>query len=40
MNEVMEAELTESSEMDSKTDHLAVIEEANFDEDIPIYIKK
>ena len=36
----MEAELTESSEMDSKTDNLAVAEEANVDEYIPIYLKK
>ena len=36
----MEAELTESSEMDSKIDHLAVTEEASVDEAIPIYIKK
>ena len=33
----MEAELTESSEMDSKTDNLAVTEEENVDESIPIY---
>ena len=38
-NEEMEAELTECSEMDSKTDHLAVPEEANHDEDIPIDLK-
>ena len=37
MNEEMEAELTE---MDSKTDHLAVTEEANVDEAIPIDIIK
>ena len=36
----MEAELTELSEMDSKTDNLAVTEEADVDESIPIYIKK
>ena len=34
----MEAELTESLEMDSKTDNLAVTEEENIDEDIQIYI--
>ena len=34
----MEAELTELSEMKSKTDHLAVTEEANVDEAIPIYL--
>ena len=33
----MEAELTE---IDSKTDYLAVTEEANFDEAIPIYLIK
>ena len=37
MNEEMEAELTE---MDSRTDNLAVTEEANVDEAIPIYLKK
>ena len=31
MNEEMETELTELSEMDSKTEHLAVTEEANVD---------
>ena len=36
----MEAELIESLEMDSKTDNLAVTEEADFDEAIPIYLKK
>ena len=36
----MGAKLTESSEMDSKTDNLAVTEESNVDEDIPIYLKK
>ena len=36
MNEEMEAELTESSEMDSKTDNLAVTKEANFYKVIPI----
>ena len=39
MNEEMEAELTELSEMNSKTDHLAVTEKANFDEAIPIDLK-
>ena len=36
-NEEMEAELTE---MDSRTDHLAVSEEANIDEAIPVGIRK
>ena len=36
----MEAELTELSETDSKPDRLAVTEEADIDEDIPIYLKK
>ena len=36
----MEAELTELSEIDSKTDNLAVTEEADVDEAIPMYIKK
>ena len=36
----MEPELIESSERDSKTDNLAVTEEANFDESITIYLKK
>ena len=40
MMEEMEAELIESSEMDSKTDNLAVTEEADVDEAIPIYIEK
>ena len=34
----MEAELIESSEMDSKTDNLEVTEEAYGDESIPIYL--
>ena len=34
----MESELNELSEMDSKTDILAVTEEANVDEAIPIDI--
>ena len=38
MNEEMEAELTESSEMDLKTDNLAVTKEADVDEAIPIYL--
>ena len=38
MNEEMESELNELSEMDSKTDILAVTEEANVDEAIPIDI--
>ena len=37
MNEEMESELTE---MDSKTDHLAVTEEEYVDEAIPIDLKK
>ena len=37
MNEEMEAEL---NEMDSRTYNLAVTEESNFDEAIPIYLKK
>ena len=37
MNEEMEAELTE---MDSRTDNLAVTEEANVDEAIPIDLLK
>ena len=36
----MEDELIESSEMDSKTDNLAVTEEEDVDEYIPIYLKK
>ena len=31
---------TEQTEMDSKTDHLAVTEEANVDEAIPINLRK
>ena len=38
MNEKMEDELTESSEIDSKTDNLAVTEEADVDKTIPIYL--
>ena len=37
MNEEIEAEL---NEMDSRTDNLAVTEEANVDEDIPIDLRK
>ena len=37
MIEDMEAELTESSEINSKTDNLAVTKESDFDEAIPIY---
>ena len=36
----MEAEIIESSEMDSKNDNLAVTEEADVDEATPIYLKK
>ena len=36
----MEAELTEWSEMDSRTDHVVVTEEGNVDEAIPIDLKK
>ena len=38
MIEYMEAELTELSEIDSKTDNLAVTEKADIDEAIPIYL--
>ena len=38
MIEDMEAELTEASEINSKTDNSAVTEEANVDEAIPIYL--
>ena len=40
MIEDTEAELTESSEMNSKTDNLVITEEVDVDEDIPIYLKK
>ena len=40
MIEDMEAELTESLEIDSKTGNLAVNEEAAFDEDILIHLLK
>ena len=36
----MEAELIESSEMDSKNVNFAVTEEADVDEAIPLYLKK
>ena len=36
----MEVELTESSEIILKTDNLAVTEEADVDESIPIYLLK
>ena len=38
MNKAMEAKLTESSEINSKTDNLAVAKESDFDEAIPIYL--
>ena len=34
----MEAEQTESSEINSKTDNFAVTEEVDVDESIPIYL--
>ena len=40
MIEDMEAELTESSKVNSKTENLAVTEEADVDEAIPIYLLK
>ena len=36
----IEVELTELSEINSKTDNLAVTEEADVDESIPIYLQK
>ena len=36
----MESELTESSEINAKTDNLAVTKEADVDEAIQIYLKK
>ena len=36
----MEDELTELSEIESETDNLAVTEEADFDEDIAMYLLK
>ena len=38
--EDMEAEMTEPSEIDSKTENLTVTEEADVDEAIPTYLKK
>ena len=38
MIEDMEAELTELSEINPKTDNLAVTEEAYVDEAIPVYL--
>ena len=40
MIEDMESELTKSSEINSKTDNLAITEEAILDEAIPIYLQK
>ena len=40
MIEKMEAELTEWSEISSKTDNLAVTDEADVNEVIPIYLKE
>ena len=40
MIEDMEAELTEFSETNKKTDNLAVTEEADVDESIQIYLKE
>ena len=40
MIEDMEAEQTELSEINSKTDNLAVTEEADVDEAIPVYLKR
>ena len=37
MNEAMESELTE---MDPRNENVAVTEEANVDESIPIYLRK
>ena len=36
----MESELTEWPEINSKTDNMAVTDEADVDEAIPIYLKK
>ena len=36
----MEAELTEATEMNAKTDNLEITKEANVDEAIPIYLYK
>ena len=38
MIENIEAEMTELSEINSKTDNLAVTEEADVDEAIPMYL--
>ena len=38
MIEDMKAELTEASEINSKTDNLARTEEADVDDSIPIYL--
>ena len=40
MIEDMESELTKQSEINSKTDNLAITEEAIVDEAIPIYLQK
>ena len=40
MIEDMEAELTESSEINPKTDNLVVTEKADVDEAIPVYLLK
>ena len=40
MIEEMEAELTKSSEINSKTENLAVTDEGDVDEAVPIYLKK
>ena len=40
MIEDMEDELTESSEINSKTDNLEVTEEIDVDKAIPIYLQK
>ena len=40
MIEDMESELTKSSEINSKTDNLAITEEAIVDQAIPIYLQK
>ena len=40
MIENMESELTKSSEINSKTDNLAITEEAIVDKAIPIYLQK
>ena len=40
MIEDMEAELTRASEINPKIDNLAVAEEVNVDEAIPMYLQK